>query len=119
MGWLFLGAAWTGFTNVAGAAGYLAGLGVPAPMLMVWLVLLGELLIGIGLILGIATRYVALFTFAFLVITVVLAHRYWAYPPGQQANEYAHFWKNVALMGGALTLFATGAGRYSLDARLR
>ncbi len=45
----------------------------------VWLVLLGELAIGIGLIFGIATRYVALFTFVFLIMTIVLGHRYWAF----------------------------------------
>ena len=119
MGWLFLSTAWTGLANVSGAAGYLAGLGVPASGLMVWLVLLGELAIGIGLIFGIATRYAALFTFVFLIMTIVLGHRYWTNPPAQQANQYAHFLKNLALMGGALVLFWSGAGRYSVDARMR
>ena len=118
MGWLFLSTSWTGLTNVSGAAGYLAGLGVPAPGVMVWLVLLGELAIGIGLMFGIATRYVALFTFVFLIMTIVLGHRYWTYPPAQQANQYAHFLKNLALMGGALMLFWSGARRYSVDARM-
>ena len=85
---------------------------------MVWLVLLGELAIGLGLIFGVATRYVALFTFVFLIITIVLGHRYWTYPPAQQANQYAHFLKNLALMGGALMLFWSGARRYSVDARM-
>jgi len=49
----------------------------------------------------------------------VLGHRYWTYPPAQQANQYAHFLKNLALMGGALLLFWSGAGRYSVDARMR
>ena len=119
MGWLFLSTAWTGFANVSGAAGYLGSLGVPAPGVMVWLVLLGELAIGIGLIFGIATRYVALFTFVFLIITIVLGHRYWTYPPAQQANQSAHFLKNLALMGGALMLFWSGAGRYSVDSKIR
>ena len=119
MGALFLGPAWTGLSNVEGAAGYLASLGVPAPTLMAWMALLGDLAIAIGLILGVATRYVSLFTFVFLIITIVLAHRYWAYPPGQQANQFAHFWKNIALMGGALMLFWSGAGRFSVDARMR
>jgi putative oxidoreductase len=119
MGWLFLSTAWTGLANVSGAAGYLGSLGVPAPGVMVWLVLLGELAMGIGLIFGIATRYVALFTFVFLIITIVLGHRYWTYPAAQQANQYSHFLKNIALMGGALLLFWSGAGRYSVDSRIR
>ena len=54
-----------------------------------------------------------------LIMTIVLGHRYWTYPPAQQANQYAHFLKNLALMGGALMLFWSGAGRYSVDARMR
>jgi putative oxidoreductase len=119
MGILFLVPAWMGLGNIGGTAGYLAGLGVPAPGLMVWLALLGELGIGIGLILGIATRYVAFFTFVFLIVTIVLAHRFWTFPAAQQANESAHFLKNLALLGGALMLFWSGAGRYSVDAKLR
>ena len=65
------------------------------------------------------SRYIALFTFVFLIATIWLGHRYWTYPPAQQAGQYAHFLKNLALMGGALLLFWSGAGRYSVDAKLR
>jgi len=119
MGWLFLTSGWMKISNVAGTVGYLTNLGVPSPSLMVWLVLGCELLIGITLILGIAVRYSAVLTFVFLVCATVIAHRYWTYPAPQQANQYAHFLKNLALMGGALMLFWAGAGRYSVDARMR
>ena len=119
MGWLFLASGWMKLANVAGAIGYLTSLGVPSPDLMVWLVLGCELLIGITLILGIAVRYSAALTFVFLLCATVIAHRYWTYAPAQQGNQYAHFLKNLALMGGALMLFWSGAGRYSLDARMR
>jgi len=119
MGWLFLASGWMKITNVAGTVGYLTNLGVPSPSLMVWLVLGCELLIGITLILGIAVRYSAVLTFVFLVAATALAHRYWTYPAPQQGAQYSHFLKNIALMGGALLLFWTGGGRYSVDARLR
>ena len=119
MGWLFFASGWMKILNVAGAAGYLTNLGVPSPSLMVWLVLGCELLIGITLILGIAVRYSAVLTFVFLVLATAIAHRYWTYPAPQQGAQYSHFLKNLALMGGALLLFWSGAGRYSLDARMR
>ena len=119
MGWLFLASGWMKITNVAGTVGYLTNLGVPSPSLMVYLVLGAELLIGITLILGIAVRYSAVLTVVFLVMATVIAHRYWTYPAAQQGNQYAHFLKNLALMGGALMLFWSGGGRYSLDARMR
>ena len=119
MGWLFLASGWMKITNVAGTVGYLTNLGVPSPGLMVWLVLGCELLIGITLILGIAVRYSAVLTFVFLVCATVIAHRYWTYPAPQQGAQYSHFLKNLALMGGALLLFWSGAGRYSVDARIR
>jgi uncharacterized membrane protein YphA (DoxX/SURF4 family) len=33
----------------------------------------------------------------------------------QQLNQYNHFLKNIALMGGAAFLFVMGAGRFSID----
>jgi putative oxidoreductase len=119
MGWLFLTNGWMKLMNVAGATAYLTNLHVPSPGFWVWPALIGELVIGIGLILGIATRYVSLFTFVYLIITIALAHRYWDYPAAQQGGQYAHFCKNLALMGGALLLFWAGAGRYSADAKMR
>ena len=119
LGWLFLTNGWMKLMNVAGATGYLTNLGVPSPGFWVWPALLGELAIGVTLILGIATRYASLFTFVYLIIATALAHRYWQYPPAQAGGQYAHFCKNLALMGGALMLFWAGAGRYSADAKMR
>jgi putative oxidoreductase len=119
IGWLFLTNGWLKLMNMSGAVSYLTSLHVPKPDFWVWPSMLAELLIGITLILGIATRYASLFTFVYLIIATTLAHRYWEYPAAQAGNQYAHFCKNLALMGGALGLYLTGAGRFSLDNLLR
>jgi putative oxidoreductase len=119
IGWLFLTNGWAKLMNMSGAASYLTSLKVPSPGFWVWPAMLAELAIGITLILGIATRYASLFTFVYLIIATALAHRYWEYPPAQAGNQYAHFCKNLAIMGGALALYLTGAGRFSLDNWLR
>lgn len=119
IGWLFLVQGWTKLMNPASMVGYLTNLKVPAPDFWAWPAILGELVIGIGLILGLATRYVSLFTVVYLIITIVLAHRYWEYPQAQQTNQYNHFLKNIAIISGALMLYVTGPGRFSLDRWLR
>jgi putative oxidoreductase len=119
IGWLFLTNGWLKLMNMSGAVSYLTSLHVPNPDFWVWPAMLAELAIGIALILGIATRYASLFTFIYLIIATTLAHRYWEYPAAQAGNQYAHFCKNLAIMGGALGLYLTGAGRFSVDKLLR
>ena len=119
LGWLFLVNGWSKLMNMAGFTAYLTNLKVPAPDFWIWPAALSELLIGIALILGLATRYVSLYTFVYLIIAIALAHRYWEYPQAQQTNQYNHFLKNVAMMGGALLLYLTGPGRFSIDRWLR
>jgi putative oxidoreductase len=119
IGWLFLTNGWMFLMNVAGGTAYLTNLHLPNPGFWIWPCLLAELAIGITLILGIATRYASLFTFVFLIIATALAHRYWEYPAAQAGGQYAHFCKNLGLMGGALLLFLNGPGRFSIDNSLR
>jgi putative oxidoreductase len=118
IGWLFLASAWGKLGNVAGFAGYLKNLKVPAPEFWSWIGALAELVVGVSLVLGVATRYGALLCALFLIVATALAHRYWEYPAAQLMNQYNHFLKNIAIFGGALILFVTGAGRYSIDRML-
>ena len=115
LGWIFLASAWGKLGNIAGFAGYLRNLKVPAPEFWSWIGALTEIVIGLSLILGVATRYGALLCALFLIVATALAHRYWEYPAAQVMNQYNHFLKNVAIFGGALILFVTGAGRLSID----
>jgi putative oxidoreductase len=119
IGWLFLTNGWAKIVNLQGFVGYLTNLRVPNPGFWAWPAMVAEVLLGITLILGIATRYASLFAFVYLIITIALAHRYWEYPAAQQVAQYNNFCKNLAIMGGALVLYLTGAGRFSLDNWMR
>jgi putative oxidoreductase len=77
-----------------------------------------EFLMGAALILGVGTRYAALVAFVFVLIATALAHRYWEYPAAAVGNQYNHFLKNLAIMGGMLAIFAAGPGRFSVDSTL-
>jgi len=97
---------------------YLKSLNYPAPQFMAMLAHLAEWIIVVTLILGLATRPGALLAVVFLVIAVLTAHLYWQYPAAQQPLQWVFLSKDIAITGGVLVLFVTGAGRYSLDAKL-
>ncbi len=116
LAWVFLAVAYGAITNFAGSLGYFTSLKVSSPELFTWMALLIELVISASLILGIGTRYGAALAFVFVVVATALAHRYWEYPAGpQQIGQYNNFLKNISIMGGALAIFVTGGGRFSLD----
>jgi putative oxidoreductase len=118
LGWLFFASGYGKLGNIAGTAGYFTSLGMSPPEFLAWFAGFAEVILGVALILGIATRYAALASFAWVLVSTAIAHRYWTYPASEQFGEYNNFLKNMAIMGGALYAFVTGAGRHSLDAML-
>jgi len=119
LGTLFIMSIWPKFGGMGGMTRYLTSLGVPAPELFAWVATAVELVIILTIILGVATRYGALLGLLFVIVATTLAHRYWEYPPAQQAAQFNNFAKNMAVIGGLLLLYVTGAGRFSIDGWLR
>jgi len=120
LGSLFLMNVWPRLTNgVGGFVRYLTSLGVPAPEFFAWLSTAIELLAGIALVVGVATRYSALLLLLYVIVATVIAHRYWEYPAAGQAAQYNNLIKNLAVMGGLVLVYVTGAGRFSIDGWLR
>ena len=108
---VFLMTVWTG----GPAAAYLKSLNYPAPEFMSVLAHVVEWIVILSLILGIGARYGALLGLAFVVIAFATAHRYWEFPEAAQNLQYAFLSKDLAIAGGLLVLFVTGAGRFSID----
>ncbi|BAC47658.1 blr2393 [Bradyrhizobium diazoefficiens USDA 110] len=116
LAWVFVGSAYGAISDFSGSVGYFRSLHLPAPELFTMTNIALEVLISVGLILGVGTRYCAILTFVFVVAATAIAHRYWEYPAGaQQIGQYNHFLKNISIMGGAMLIFVTGAGRFSFD----
>jgi putative oxidoreductase len=78
-----------------------------------------ELIGGLLLIMGLATRYAALVMLLFMIIATFSNHRFWDYPPAELQGQRSHFFKNLSIFGGFLVFYAIGAGRYSIDWMLR
>lgn len=108
---LFLMTVWTG----GPAAGYLKSLSYPAPEFMSVLAHVVEWIVVLSLIFGIGARYGALLGLVFVVIALATAHRYWDFPAAAQNLQYVFLSKDLAIAGGLLVLFVTGAGRFSVD----
>ena len=99
-----------------GAMTYVASAGLP-PALGAVIAIIVEVVLGTALLVGWQTRWVALLMAVFTVSAALFFHQFWASPPDQQLMQNINFFKNMAIAGGLLFVFAFGPGAYSLDAR--
>lgn len=95
-----------------GFAGYMGAIGLPAPMLVTWIVIAIKVLGGLAVLVGFKTRYAAYAIAAFAIGSALLGHTNWA-----DASEFNNFFKNVAIAGGFLALSVAGPGALSVDKR--
>jgi putative oxidoreductase len=109
---LFLVASYNKLKGIGGATGYFTKLGIPAPSIAAPVVAAFELAFGILLLAGFKTRFVALAVAVFVIVAALFAHTNFA-----DGNQLNHFMKNLAIAGGCLALFVSGAGAYSMDAK--
>ena len=93
--------------------GYIAAMGMPAPLLAY----IGAVAIEVGggalLLVGYRSKLVAIALAVFCVITALVFH----HALGDQ-NQMIHFFKNLAMAGGLLQVAAFGSGSIGLDSRL-
>ena len=101
--------------GLEGTAGYIASKGLPMPQVHAALTILVELGGGVLLVLGWKARWAALAIAGFTVLASFLFHNYWTYAAPERMAQYLNFWKNIAIVGGLLMVFALGPGRYSVD----
>lgn len=87
-----------------------AGLGFPVPEFFAWAVALSELVGGMFVVVGLGTRFAALFIFITMSVAVFLRH---ATDPFSVKELALAYW----VMAGTLILI--GSGPFSVDARLR
>lgn len=114
---LFLPAGVAKIGGYAGTVGYIASKGLPLPEVGALVAIMVEVGGGLALIAGFGTRFAALGLALFTLAASVVFHNYWALPADQQMVQQLMFFKNIAVVGGLLTLAAWGAGAWGLDAR--
>lgn len=97
-----------------GFGGMLTGLGVGAPEFVAWLVTIAELVGGVMLVAGLATRLVALPLIATMIGAIILVKaELGIIAPAGTPMPGAEL--DIALLAGLVALLFMGAGRLSLD----
>ena len=109
---------WAGYGKITaydGTAGFMASMGIPMVGVLLPLTILVELGGGLALIVGWQARWAALLLAAFTVIASVVFHNFWTMTGDAAMTNLLFFYKNVAVIGGLLMVFAFGPGRLSVD----
>ena len=112
---IFILGGWGKIGGFEGTAGYIASKGLPLPQVGAAIAVVVELVGGIMLLVGFKARWAALAIFVFLIPTTFIFHAYWQLPADKQMVDFLAFWKNLAIMGGLLMVYAMGPGRLSVD----
>ena len=100
--------------GVAGVSGFLASLGFPAPDLMAVLLIGGELIGGAFLILGLYARTAAAVSTIIATLGLLTVHASKGFFIANGGYEFI-----LLLLAASVSLLITGAGRYSLDHKLK
>lgn len=116
---LFIPAGFSKIGGFAGTTGYIASKGVPFPELAAAAAVGIELGLGLLLLVGWQTRWAALGIALFTVVITFIFHNFWAVPAEMVMAQQQSFFKNIAVVGGLLTVAAWGAGAWSVDGNRR
>jgi putative oxidoreductase len=116
LGWIFVR---SGFGKLIDLSPFIASLshdGLPFPEVIGTISACVECFGGLALMLGIQVRLATLSLIAFAIIATLLRHRYWEYADATAFRaQSVNFYKNVAITGGLLAVFVTGAGSCSVE----
>ena len=98
-----------------GPVAYAQAEGVPMPSIAVPVAGVLAVLGGLSVALGYKARLGAWLLVVFLVPVTFYMHAFWKIAdPQMMANQQAHFFKNIGLMGAALMITQMGSGPASL-----
>jgi putative oxidoreductase len=115
--YLFIPAGIGKLMGFGGTVGYITSAGLPLPEVAAAVAIVIELGLGIALLLGFKTRWIAIVMAIFTVVTALFFHKYWAVPDAMKMMQQINFNKNMAIAGGLLAFAAFGPGRFSIDKR--
>lgn len=115
---LFLIFGWSKLTDYSGTVAYMTQIGVPLPMIATLVAIVVEFFVSIAVILGVWTRPLAVVLALYTIASAFIGHPFWTMAGAEDYENMINFYKNVSIMGGLFLLYVTGAGKYSIDARL-
>jgi putative oxidoreductase len=102
-------------TGFSGTVGYITSNNLPLPEVAAVIAILVEVGLGLLLLVGYQTRWVALAMFLYVIVLPFIFHAYWSVPPARMTMEKLMFYKDLAIAGGLLAFATWGAGGWSVD----
>ena len=115
MGSIFVVSGYGKITAVAAFAASLEKRGVQFASTLAMIGACVEFFGGLAIVLGIEVRYVAALMVAFVIVATLISHRFWELHGATRQAQATQFSKNVAIIGGFVTLLAAGGGRYAVE----
>jgi putative oxidoreductase len=116
---LFVVSGWSKLTHYTGTVGYMAQVGAILPPIAAIIAIVIEFFVGIALVSGLYTRPLAILMALYTLATALIGHHYWSMTGAAREDGLIHFYKNISIVGGLFLLYVTGAGKYSIDAKLK
>lgn len=109
---IFLWSGWGKFNAAEATQAFIAKVGMPMPVLAYYAAVVIEIAGGIALIVGLKTRWASAALGVYTLVAALYFHSNF-----EDRNQFIHFMKNIAIVGGFLQLMVLGGGSLSLDAR--
>ena len=112
---LFLIFGWQKLLDYSGTLQYMIHAGAPLPALATVIAIIMEFFGSIAIILGAATKPLALLLAVYTLGTAFIGHHYWTMTGMAHFENEINFYKNVSIIGGLLALYVSGPGCYAID----
>jgi putative oxidoreductase len=112
---LFLIFGWRKLRDYPGTVKQMVQDRVPTPILATGIAIFMEIPVAFAIAVGAFTRPAAALFVLYTLGTSLIEHRYWTVKGAGWLESMESFYKNLAIMGGFLLLYITGAGKYSVD----
>lgn len=106
-------------TDTPGTVAHMAAMGIPYPENLAIIAGTAEVLGAIAIATGFLTRIASFGLILFLIPTTLIFHAFWNDTDQERMSQMVNFMKNLAIIGGLAVLMAQGAGRFSIDHRVR
>lgn len=106
---IFIWSGWGKIADIGGTAAYIATTGFPSQL--AWPSAFFELIAGLFILTGFQTKWTALVLALFCFVTAFMFHTNFA-----EAMQQIQFFKNFAMAGGFLMLYAHPHNHYSIEA---
>jgi putative oxidoreductase len=116
---IFVASGTAKLTDTAGTVAHMTAMGIPYADTLALVAGGAEILGAISLAAGFLTRIGSIGLILFMIPTTLIFHAFWDYEGKERLPQQVNFLKNLGIIGGLASLFAFGAGRFSIDHLVR